>query len=62
MYFHLILKEKRTFNTIDIPICTAVSVVGTDYSITYYDDATLTTPHTATYAFGNYFVYVVPVE
>lgn len=62
MYFHLILKDKRTFNTIDVPICTAVSVSGTNYSITYYDDTSLLTPHTATYPFSNYFVYVVPVE
>jgi hypothetical protein len=62
MYFHLILKDKRTFDTVDFNFCTSVSVSGTDYSITYYDDSTLTTPHTATYVFANYYVYVVPVE
>lgn len=62
MYFHLILKDKKTFYTIDLPYTTALSVSGTNYSVTYYDDSDLTTSHTATYVFGNYYIYVVPAE
>lgn len=62
MYYHLILKDKRTFDTIDYNYCTSAVISGTNIVVTYYDDATLTTPHTGTYAFSNYYVYVVPAE
>lgn len=62
MYFHLILKDKQTFDTIDILYATAVSVSGTNYSVTYYTDSTLASTTTSTYVFANYYIYVVPSE
>ena len=62
MYFHVILKDKQTFDTIDYEYVTSAVVSGTNYVITYYDDATLTTPHTGTHVFANYYIYVIPAE
>lgn len=60
MYFHVIVKDRQTFDTNDYNYCTSLAISGTDVVVTYYDDATLTTPHTATFAFSNFYVYVVP--
>lgn len=61
MYFRVVIKNRTTFNAADFPYATALSVSGSNYSITYYDDDTLTAPaHTATYSISDYLVYVVP--
>lgn len=60
MYFHLIIKDRATFDTIDLLYCTSLVVNGTNIVATYYDEPELQTQHTGTYVFANYYVYVVP--
>lgn len=60
MYFHAIVKNKNTFDVVDHPYTTDVTISGTNIVVTYYATSALTTPLTATYAFANYYVYVIP--
>ena len=58
--FHVILKKKTTFDVADFPYATALSMSGSNYSVTYYSDAAHTgSATTTTYASADYLLYVV---
>ena len=60
---HVIMKRKTTFDTIDIPYATSLSMSGTSYSVVYYTSADHTgAAQVSTFASADYLVYVVPKE
>lgn len=61
--FKVIIKKKTTFDVVEYPFVTSLSMSGTSYVVTYYSDAGHTgAAASATYTSADYIVYVVPKE